>query len=113
MNNCLFCKIAKKEIPANILAENEDVIAFHDIAPKAKIHILIVPKKHIESVNSLEVSDSKTLGIMFQTAKEIAKKLNVVDDGFRLTINSGKHAGLTVDHLHMHLLAGEKLSDLN
>jgi histidine triad (HIT) family protein len=109
MENCIFCKISKKEAPADILYEDSYVIVFKDIAPKAPIHLLIVPKKHIVSINHIEVEDKEIVGNLFIVAKKIAKENGIDKKGYRLIFNVGRDAGQMVDHLHLHLLAGRKL----
>ncbi|MDP3052188.1 MAG: histidine triad nucleotide-binding protein [bacterium] len=109
MKDCIFCKIIDKELPADILYEDNNVIVFKDIKPKAPLHILIVPKKHIPSINHLELEDKKLMGEMFLAAKKMAKKQGVAKTGYRLVFDTGKNAGQTVDHLHLHLLGGKKL----
>jgi histidine triad (HIT) family protein len=103
--DCLFCKISKGEIPSQKVFENDKVFAFNDINPKAKIHVLIVPKKHIESIKHIEVEDRELLGEMFLAAKEIAKEKNL--SGYKLIFNVGKDGGQIIDHLHLHLLSPE------
>jgi histidine triad (HIT) family protein len=110
MNDCLFCKIIKKEIPSTAVYENEFVYAFRDIHPQAKHHILIVPKQHIASVMETDTS-SKTLKQVFDAVKEIVKKEKIDASGFRVVANNGPDAGQTVFHLHFHILGGERLSD--
>ena len=109
MTDCIFCKIAQKEIPTELLYEDEDVIAFNDIAPKSPVHILIVPKKHIDSVNNLEEENKELLGKLVLVAKDIAKEKGISETGYRLIFNTGRDAGQTVDHIHLHLMGGEKL----
>jgi|SRR3989339_949250 len=109
MTDCIFCKIAQKEIPTELLYEDEDVIAFNDIAPKSPVHILIVPKKHIDSVNNLEEENKELLGKLVLVAKDIAKEKGISGTGYRLIFNTGRDAGQTVDHIHLHLMGGEKL----
>ena len=105
MNNCIFCKIIKKEIPADIFYEDQDLIVFKDIKPKAPIHYLIAPKQHIESVNHLEEENKDLIGVMFLTAKKIADKLGLKDKGYKLIFNVGR-GGQIIDHLHLHILGG-------
>ena len=107
--NCIFCKIINKEIPADIVYQDDEIIAFKDIAPVAPVHLLIIPKKHILSVNNLELEDKELIGRLFLTARKIAKEQGVSGTGYRLVINIGKDAGQTIDHLHLHLLGGKKL----
>ncbi len=109
MNDCLFCRIVGGEIPAKIRYENNKFIAFDDINPNAPVHILIIPKKHIASVNDLKEEDSDLMGRMILLARNIAKKNNLDQSGYRLIINSGPDAGQVVFHLHMHILGGKKL----
>ncbi|PIV42244.1 MAG: histidine triad nucleotide-binding protein [Candidatus Nealsonbacteria bacterium CG_4_10_14_0_2_um_filter_40_15] len=109
MKDCIFCKIVDKELPADILYEDNNVIVFKDIKPKAPLHILIVPKKHIPSINHLESEDKELVGEMFLVAKKMAKKQGVAKTGYRLVFDTGENAGQTVDHLHLHLLGGKKL----
>ncbi|MFH1894339.1 MAG: histidine triad nucleotide-binding protein [Patescibacteria group bacterium] len=106
---CIFCKIAKKEIPAKIVYEDNDVLAFDDIKPKAKVHVIIIPKKHISSVVDLKPKDNELVGEIFLVAQKIAEEKVIIDSGFRVLVNYGKDAGQTIDHLHFHLLGGEKL----
>jgi len=109
MKNCLFCKIINKEIPVDIVYESKKVLAFKDIKPKAPVHILIVPKKHIPSVNHLELKDKELIGELFFVARKIARDQKVARTGYRLIFNIGRDAGQTIDHLHLHLLGGERL----
>ncbi len=110
MTDCLFCKIRDNEIPADIVYENDDVLAFNDVNPHAPIHILIIPRKHISTINDLHDSDELIMGKLFSAAKIIAKQKGVSDDGFRLVVNCNEGAGQTVFHIHMHLLAGRTLT---
>lgn len=102
-NDCIFCKVVKKEIPAKIVFENEDFIAFNDIKPASPVHILVIPKKHYK--NLLEVDDVNVLGKLMSTVQEVAKTSNLAD-GFRTAINTGDNGGQTVYHLHVHILGG-------
>ena len=107
--NCIFCKIINKEAPADIVYEDDNIIVFKDITPVAPVHFLIVPKKHILSINNLELGDKELISQLFLVARKIAKEQGVSETGYRLVINVGKDAGQTVDHLHLHLLGGKKL----
>lgn len=109
MDQCIFCGIAKKESPGNLEYEDENVIAFWDINPKAKVHILIAPKKHIRSITELQDEDAALIGKMVLVAKKLAEKKGIADDGYRLVFNAGKHSGQVVDHIHLHLLGGGPL----
>ena len=106
MSDCIFCRIIKKEVPADIFYENQNLIVFKDIAPKAPIHYLIVSKQHIESINHLQEENKDLIGEMFLTAKKIADKLGLKDKGYKLTFNVGRGGGQIVDHLHLHILGG-------
>jgi len=110
IKDCLFCKIINRELPADIVFENERIIVFKDIRPVAPIHHLIVPKKHITSVNNIEIEDKELIGELFLIAKEVADKQSILKQGYRLVINVGQDAGQIIDHLHLHLLGGAKLS---
>jgi len=101
---CLFCKIVKKEESADIIYENDKFTAFKDIYPKAPFHILIVPKKHIPSINHLEIDDKILMGELLLTAQKIAIQNNL--KGYKLLINVGREGGQVIDHLHLHLLSG-------
>ena len=106
----LFTKIINREIPADIVYENDDIIAFNDINPQAPIHVLIVPKKEIKTLNHLEIEDQEIIGKMFITAKKLAKKLNIDKNGYRTVFNCNDHGGQTVFHIHLHLLGGRQLA---
>lgn len=101
--DCIFCKIAKGEIDSAKVFENDELVAFDDINPKAKTHILIIPKKHIESIKHLEEADKELIGELFLVAKKIAEEKNL--QGYKLVINVGREGGQIVDHLHLHLLS--------
>jgi histidine triad (HIT) family protein len=109
MKDCLFCKIVKKELPSKIVYEDDNFFAFNDINPIAPIHILIIPKKHIPSVNHLEAQDKELIGELFLVAQRIARTEKAIETGYRLVFNVGENAGQTVEHLHLHLLGGKKL----
>ncbi len=108
----LFSKIIRHDIPSDIRYQDNDVTVFADIAPKAKIHLLIVPTKVIATVNDIEENDALLIGKMVLVAKKMAKDLGIAENGYRLIINCGKDGGQEVPHLHMHLLGGEQLKGL-
>lgn len=108
MQDCLFCKIINKEVPVEIVYENNKVVVFKDIHPKAPIHLLIVPQKHIPSVDHLEIQDKELIGELFLTAQKIARAKGVAKTGYKLVFNVGRGGGQVIDHLHLHLLAGWK-----
>lgn len=105
-DDCIFCKIAKGEIPSNKVYEDEKMIAFKDLAPAAPVHVLLVPKEH--AANVMEASP-ELVSYMLGKVKEIAEKLGVAEKGFRLVINTGDDGGQTVKHLHIHLIGGKEL----
>ena len=104
---CIFCAIVNKKIPAEIIFEDEHFIAFKDIKPLADVHVLLVPKKHYDSINDIPDEDISSLSNLFIYAKKVAKHLGLYEDGYRLIINTGKNGGQTVPHLHMHILTGK------
>lgn len=110
MNDCLFCKMVTGEIPCTTIFENKLILAFRDIDPKAPIHILVIPKKHIESINTLESDNKRLVGEMVLAAKQIAKNEGIDQLGFRTIFNTNTHGGQTVFHLHMHLLGGRQMT---
>jgi histidine triad (HIT) family protein len=110
MTDCLFCKIRDDEIPCDKVYEDDDVIAFRDVNPQAPTHILIVPNKHISTVNDLGEEDVGIVGSMLHAAKEIAAAEDIAEDGYRLVMNCNAKAGQTVFHIHLHLLGGRMLT---
>ena len=109
MSDCIFCKIAAGEIPSECLYQDEQVYAFKDINPMAPVHVLIVPKQHIASVNEVTAENSAVIAHIYEVASQLAKELGVAEDGYRIVTNCGKNAGQTVFHLHFHLLGGTPL----
>jgi histidine triad (HIT) family protein len=105
--SCIFCKILSGEAPATIIYRDELVTAFRDTHPIAHTHILVIPNRHIDSVNALKPDDDRLVGHMVLVAKELAAKEGVAENGYRLMINTGAHGGQTVPHLHLHLIAGK------
>ena len=112
MADCLFCKIAAGEIPAAKVYEDDEVLAFKDIAPKAPVHILLIPKKHLASLAEAGPEDAALLGKMQLLARQLAEQEGVAESGFRVVANSGPNSGQEVAHLHYHLLGGEQLGDI-
>ncbi len=106
MSDDLFLKIINREIPAEIVYENDDVLAFRDINPQAPVHILIIPKVHIRTVNDIRPEHVELLGKLYLAAKEIAREENLAEDGYRLVMNCNRAAGQVVFHIHLHLLGG-------
>lgn len=112
MSDCIFCKIVKGEIPSTNIYCDEQVTAFRDLSPAAPTHILIVPNKHIDSVNAMTADDEQLIGHLFFAAKQIAAQEGLAEDGFRLVINTNAHGGQTVFHIHLHLLGGRQLTKM-
>ena len=104
--DCIFCQLAAKKLPAEILFENDKVLAFRDLAPKAPHHILIIPKVHVASLNEVTEEDGEMLGDLMFAASILAKELGIAEDGYRCVINTNSDGGQTVFHLHLHLMAG-------
>ncbi|MBU1091613.1 histidine triad nucleotide-binding protein [Patescibacteria group bacterium] len=111
MNNCIFCKIINKEIPVNFIYEDDMVVAFNDSKPIAPVHVLIIPKKHIPTIDDLEENDEKLAGRMTMVAQKIARDLNISEKGYKLLIRVRKHGGQEIDHIHLHLLGGAPLTE--
>ena len=111
MNDCTYCKIVNRELPATVAYESDAVIAFGDINPIAPVHILIIPKEHIQSINYLEERHGNVVAEMFFAAKEIAKKEGIADDGYKLLIRTGTHGQQEIPHIHLHLIGGAQLSE--
>ncbi|HLC95660.1 MAG TPA: histidine triad nucleotide-binding protein [Patescibacteria group bacterium] len=111
MEDNIFLKIIRKEIPADIVYEDENILAFHDIHPLAPVHILIIPKKPIVSITSLEEEDIPVVGKMLWVARTLAQDLNISHKGYKLLIRVGKDGGQEIPHLHLHLLGGARLTE--
>lgn len=107
--DCIFCKISEQEVPADIVYEDDQVIAFSDLEPQAPEHKLIIPRIHIETVNELEEKHQQLVGHMFLTAKKVAANLRLQESGYRLVMNCQEGAGQSVFHLHLHLLGGRSM----
>jgi len=112
MENCIFCQIAQKKLQAQIRYEDQQVIAFDDVNPKMPVHILVIPKKHIESVNKIAEEDTKVVGQLILAAAKLAKQLKIEAQGYRLIFNQGQHAGQVVNHIHLHLVGGQHLGSM-
>ena len=106
-NDCLFCRILRKEIPAKIVAENEHCVAFRDINPQAPVHMLVIPREHIASLN--ETTDAAMIGQLHLMAAQLAKSEGLAERGYRTVINTNAEAGQTVFHIHLHLLGGRRM----
>jgi histidine triad (HIT) family protein len=108
--SCLFCRIAAGEVPANIVFQDEAVIAFRDITPQAPMHVLVIPRRHINSLNDLSSSDDELVGRLVRTAGSLAREQGFGPGGYRTVFNCNADAGQTVFHIHLHLLAGRKMT---
>ena len=110
MSDCLFCRIAAREVPAQIVFEDDDLLVLKDINPQAPLHVLIVPRKHIATLNDLTAPDDALVGAMFRRAAALAKEHGYSDRGYRTVFNCNREAGQSVFHIHLHLLAGRGLT---
>lgn len=109
MRDCIFCRVAKKEVPAKIAFEDDDLVAFEDLHPQAPVHLLLIPKKHISTLDKINAEDQVLLGKLLWAAKEIARKKKIAEPGFRLVLNCNPDGGQLVYHLHMHLMGGRQM----
>lgn len=108
--DCLFCKIAGGEIPAKMVYHDDQIVAFDDINPQAPIHKILIPRKHINTLNELHADDSKLIGHLTLTAAKLAKELGVAEEGYRLVLNCNANGGQTVFHIHAHLIGGRRMA---
>lgn len=109
MSECIFCSIAEGKIPAKIAHRDDEIVAFHDVAPKAPTHLLVIPVRHVESVNGASAADAALLGRMLLVCKDLAAREGIDRTGYRIVTNTGRGAGQSVFHLHFHLLGGREL----
>lgn len=109
MEDCIFCKIIKKELPSEPVYEDNEILAFKDINPVAPVHILVIPKKHLNSINDLSAQDAQVIGNIFLIIKKLAAELGIADTGYRVVVNTGADGGQQVGHLHYHLIGGKPL----
>ena len=109
MSDCLFCKIVSGDIPAEKVFENDHVIGFQDLNPQAPTHVLVIPKKHVSTINDLQDEDKALVGEMYMAAKQIAADQGLAEKGYRTVINCNEEAGQTVFHIHLHLLGGRRM----
>lgn len=110
MEDCIFCKIVKGEIPCKKVYEDERVLAFHDVNPAAPVHVLVIPKKHMQDITQVSAEDMVFVNAAILAAQKIVKEMGLSGDGFRIVINTGKMGGQTVPHLHFHILGGRMLA---
>lgn len=111
MEDCIFCKIIRGEIPSTKVYEDDEILAFNDVNPAAPIHILVIPKKHINSLSDMKPEDEKLVGKIYGVINKIAEREGFKDEGFRVIVNCGKNGGQEVMHLHFHILAGRQLGE--
>ncbi len=109
-SDCIFCRVAAKQIPSQIVFEDEKVVAFRDLNPQAPTHILLIPRKHMASMADVQDADQTLLGDLMMAAKNIAKSEGLPKNGYRVVVNTGANAGQTVFHLHLHLMGGRSFS---
>ena len=107
---CIFCGIANGQVPAKTVLETEDVVAFHDLDPKAPTHVLVIPRRHIESIDAMAPGDEELIGKVMAAAKQVSEKEGIAGGGYRLVTNIGANGGQTVPHLHVHVLGGRRLT---
>lgn len=110
MSDCLFCKIVRKEIPSEIVYEDDQILAFKDISPVAPVHILLIPKKHLANVNDIMKEDEIVTGQIFSVAKQLAHRSGIAESGYRVVTNTGTDGGQVIGHLHFHLIGGKALN---
>ena len=110
MTDCIFCRIAAGEIPSNLVYQDDHVVAFPDIHPAAPVHVLVVPRKHVESIAHLEDGDLEIAGRLMLAARTVAQQAGVAESGYRVIANIGREGGQTVPHLHLHVIGGRQLT---
>jgi histidine triad (HIT) family protein len=108
-DNCLFCRIVRREIPAKIVAETHDCVAFRDVNPQAPVHVLVIPKRHVASLDAASDADAELLGRMSLVAAKVARDEGIADSGYRTVVNTNAGAGQTVFHVHTHVLGGRRM----
>jgi histidine triad (HIT) family protein len=111
MEDCLFCKISNKETSTELIYEDKEIVAFHDIHPLTPVHVLIIPKKHIASINNIKEEDIELMGKIILTSKKIADNLGIAENGYKLLFRVGDHGGQEIGHIHLHLLGGAPLRE--
>jgi len=112
IKKCIFCEIVNKKIPTKIIYEDDLVVAFPDINPKAPTHVLIMPKKHIKTIDHLEKKDEQIVGALIYAAQKIARDKKIAKNGYRLVFNVNNHGDQLINHIHLHLIGGQKLGDM-
>lgn len=110
MKDCIFCKISSGQIPSRVVFQDEEVFAFEDVNPQAPVHVLVIPKRHMEGLNDTKPGDKAFLGHLFETAIRVAEKKGITESGYRVVANTGRNGGQTVFHLHLHVLGGRQMT---
>jgi histidine triad (HIT) family protein len=110
MSDCIFCKIVSGEIPATVIHETDDVLAFRDLGPQAPTHVLVIPKRHISTINDLQDADAELIGKMYLAAKQVAADEGISESGYRTVMNCNEGAGQSVFHIHLHVLGGRPMT---
>jgi len=110
MSDCIFCKIVRGDIPADILYQDENVLAFRDLSPQAPVHFLVIPKKHISTINDIQSADVELIGQLYLAAKKIAKQEGMDETGYRCVMNCNDDGGQTVHHIHLHVMGKRQMS---
>ena len=109
MTDCIFCKIASADIHAELVYQDEDVLAFRDLNPQAPVHVLVIPRKHIATINDIQVEDTDVIGKLYLAAKQVAQQEGMAEDGYRCVMNCNQHGGQAVYHIHLHVLGKRQL----
>lgn len=109
-SECIFCRIADGAVPATIVREDEHTVAFRDLDPKAPLHVLVIPRRHIASINDVADDDAQMMGALFVAARDVAAAEGIAEDGYRLVVNTGAAANQTVHHVHLHVMGGRDMS---
>lgn len=110
MADCIFCRIANKEVPSRIVYEDDQCVAFHDLHPQAPVHVLIIPRQHFDNILACGAEEEPLLGHLQRVACDVARQMNVAESGIRLVVNANRDGGQSVDHLHLHLLGGRQMT---
>ena len=110
MSDCLFCKIGSGQIPAKVVMQDDEVLAFDDVNPQAPVHVLVIPKRHVADLNDADVGDQALLGRLLEAAALVARKKGIAEAGYRVVANTGRDGGQTVFHLHLHVLGGRPMA---
>lgn len=110
MSDCLFCKIGSGQIPAKVILQDDEVLAFDDINPQAPVHALVIPKRHVPALNDAGAGDPSLLGRLLETAALVARKKGIAESGYRVVVNQGRDGGQTVFHLHLHVMGGRHMT---